>query len=144
MPYMKFLSVGSDVCRRLPSDSTSRWTPLPWAIAFPLLGWLRDLHPLDNAHDERTTAQGQPIPPPPNNYLAESILVTLFCCMPFGVMGINKAARVGSLYSKGRYQEAQNASRSAKKWSKWGFLIPLSMCLLVFTFFIMMLIVDSF
>ena len=39
---------------RLPSDSTSRWTPLPWAIAFPLLGWLRDLHPLDNAHAERT------------------------------------------------------------------------------------------
>lgn len=90
------------------------------------------------------TAQGQPIPPPPNNYLAESILVTLFCCMPFGVMGIIKAARVGSLYSQGRYQEAQNASRSAWKWCKWGFLIPLSMCLLVFTFFIMMLIVDSF
>ena len=29
------------------------------------------------------TAQGQPIPPPPNNYLAESILVTLFCCILF-------------------------------------------------------------
>ncbi len=55
MPCMKFLFVGSDVCRRLPSDSTSRWTPLPWAIAFPLLGWLGDLHPLDNAHAERTT-----------------------------------------------------------------------------------------
>ena len=54
MPCMKFLSVGPDVCRRLPSDSTSRWTPLPLAIAFPLLGRLRDLHPLDNAHAERT------------------------------------------------------------------------------------------
>ena len=58
MPYMKFLFVGPDVCRRLPSDSTSRWTPLPWAIAFPLLGWLRDLHPLDNAHAERTQKKG--------------------------------------------------------------------------------------
>ena len=57
MPYMKFLSVGTDVCRRLPSGSTSRWTPLPWAIAFPLLGWLRDLHPLNNAHAERTNSK---------------------------------------------------------------------------------------
>ena len=54
---MKFLFVEPDVCRQLPSDSTSRWTPLPWAIAFPLLGWLRDLHPLDNAHAERTNNQ---------------------------------------------------------------------------------------
>ena len=28
-PYMQFLFVGSGFCRRLPSDSTSRWTPLP-------------------------------------------------------------------------------------------------------------------
>ena len=58
---MKFLFVGPDVCRRLPSDSTSRGTPLPWAIAFPLLGWLRDLHPLDNAHAERTKVRRPPL-----------------------------------------------------------------------------------
>ena len=55
MPYMKFLSVRSDICRRLPSDSTSRWTPLPLTMQFPLLGLARDFHPLDNAHAERTT-----------------------------------------------------------------------------------------
>ena len=54
MPYMKFLFVRSDVCRQLPSDSTSRWTPLLLAIQFPLLGLARDFHPLDNAHAERT------------------------------------------------------------------------------------------
>ena len=27
-PCMQFLFVGSNVCRQLPSDSTSRWTPL--------------------------------------------------------------------------------------------------------------------
>ena len=31
MPYMRFLFVGPRVCLRLPSDSTSRWTPLPSA-----------------------------------------------------------------------------------------------------------------
>src|SRR5699024_6210804 len=30
-PYMNFLFVRPGVCRRLPSDSTSRWTPLPLA-----------------------------------------------------------------------------------------------------------------
>ena len=30
-PRMHFLFVRSEVCRRLPSDSTSRWTPLPLA-----------------------------------------------------------------------------------------------------------------
>ena len=54
MPCMKFLFVRPDVCRRLPSDSNSRWTPLPWAMRFPLLGLARDLHPLANAHAERT------------------------------------------------------------------------------------------
>ena len=27
-------------------------------LVFPLLGWLRDLHPLDNAHAERTNKDG--------------------------------------------------------------------------------------
>ena len=51
---MKFLSVRSDICRRLPSDSNSRWTPLPLTMQFPLLGLARDFHPSDNAHAERT------------------------------------------------------------------------------------------
>ena len=61
MPYMKFLSVRPDVCRRLPSDSTSRWTPLPLAMRFPLLGLARDLHPLANAHAERTKHNLHPV-----------------------------------------------------------------------------------
>jgi len=28
MPYMRFLFVGAGFCLQLPSDSTSRWTPL--------------------------------------------------------------------------------------------------------------------
>ena len=47
MPCMKFLCVRSDVCRQLLSDSTSRGTPLLLAIRFPLLGLVRDLHPLE-------------------------------------------------------------------------------------------------
>ena len=39
---------------RLPSDSTSRRTPLPLAISFPLSGHFTDLHRLDYAHAGRT------------------------------------------------------------------------------------------
>ena len=56
---MKFLSVRPDVCRQLPSDSNSRWTPLLWAVWFPLLGLIRDLHPLANTHTERTMMNGK-------------------------------------------------------------------------------------
>ena len=43
------------------STTTSRWTPLPWAMRFPLLGLARDLHPLVNAHAERTPKKRDPI-----------------------------------------------------------------------------------
>ena len=41
---------------RLPSDSTSRWTPLPLAVSFPLSGHSTDFHRLDYAHAGRTTS----------------------------------------------------------------------------------------
>jgi len=33
-PYMRFVFLGSAFCLRLPSDPTSRWTPLPLASSF--------------------------------------------------------------------------------------------------------------
>ena len=34
-PFMRFLFVGPEVCLQLPSDSTSRWTPLLFSYTFP-------------------------------------------------------------------------------------------------------------
>ena len=61
----------------------------------------------------------------PKTWLVESILVTLFCCLPLGIVGIIKAANVSSLYHAGRYQEAEQSSREAAKWTKWGFWLSL-------------------
>ncbi len=33
-PFMRFVSLGSELCLGLPSDPTSRWTPLPLASSF--------------------------------------------------------------------------------------------------------------
>ena len=46
---------------RLPSDSTSRWTPLSLAISFPPSGHFTDLHRLDYAHAGRTRKAGSKI-----------------------------------------------------------------------------------
>ena len=59
---------------------------------------------------------------PPKNYLVESILVTLFCCMPLGVVGIVFAAQVNSKFDSGDIEGANKASADAKKWMKWGLI----------------------
>lgn len=58
------------------------------------------------------------IPPlKPNNWLWQSILATLFCCIFFGVIGIVYAARVDSLYYRGLYAEAEHSAKKAKMWT---------------------------
>jgi len=56
----------------------------------------------------------------PKNYLIESILVTLFCCLPFGIVGIFYASQVNSKFVIGDYDGAQAASENAKKWMIWS------------------------
>ena len=63
--------------------------------------------------------------PPPKNWLVESILVTIFCCLPFGIVGIVNAAQVNSRLTSGHYNGAVNASKEAAKWTKLGFWIGL-------------------
>ncbi|OHX63996.1 CD225/dispanin family protein [Flammeovirga pacifica] len=59
---------------------------------------------------------------PPKSYLVESILVTLFCCLPFGIAGIVNASKVESRFYAGDKEGAQRASDEAKKWMKWGII----------------------
>jgi hypothetical protein len=67
---------------------------------------------------------GYPPQPPtgqaPQNYLVWSILVTLFCCLPFGIVAIIKSTQVSGLWQSGQYAEAQAAADSAKKWVIWS------------------------
>lgn len=79
---------------------------------------------------------GQSCPPPqpsvqpggfcPKTWLVESILVTIFCCLPFGVVGIVKASNVESLWRRGDIYGAETASQSAGFWTKLGFWIGLA------------------
>jgi len=67
---------------------------------------------------------GEPVPRVPN-YLAQSILVTLFCCVPFGIVSIVYAAQVNSKLMAGDYAGAVDTSKKARTWCWVSFGIGL-------------------
>ena len=69
---------------------------------------------------------------PPRTWLVESILVTVFCCLPFGIAGIVNAARVESRFNAGDIQGARRASSEARKWTIVSFAIGISGVLFYF------------
>jgi hypothetical protein len=84
--------------------------------------------------------QQQTIIPPvrPKNWLVEAILVTIFCCLPFGIAGIVFAAQVNSKYDSGDYDGAVIASKEAAKWTRIGFFSSLVLILLYLVFIFML------
>jgi hypothetical protein len=48
------------------------------------------------------------------------ILVTVLCCLPFGIVSIIQASKVSGLWAQGQYAAAQKASDDAKKWAIYG------------------------
>lgn len=59
-------------------------------------------------------------PPPvkkPDNWLVWSILSTLFCCLPFGVVAIVYSAQVDSQWYRGEHERAINSARKAKNFT---------------------------
>lgn len=50
------------------------------------------------------------------NWLTPAVLVTVFCCLPFGIPAIIFAVRANTLAELGYTEEAKKAAESAKKW----------------------------
>jgi hypothetical protein len=75
-------------------------------------------------------------PPPPNqysnsitvpvmdipNYMVQSVLVTLFCCLPLGIVSIIKANKISRLLQAGDRVGAEQESKSNKTllWVSFG------------------------
>ena len=72
------------------------------------------------------------------NWLVEAILVTLLCCLPFGVVGIIFAAQVNTKQQAGDMEGAEKSRREAAKWNKLGFWIGLGVILLYVLFVFVM------
>jgi hypothetical protein len=72
----------------------------------------------------------------PKNFLIESILVTIFCCLPFGIVGIVFAAQVNAKFDAGDYEGAIKTSKEAKKWMNLGLIsgLVIGLFYLIFIF----------
>ena len=58
-------------------------------------------------------------------YLAQAILVTLLCCLPFGIVAIVYAAQVNGLLAGRQYEMALEKSNSARTWCWAAFVCGL-------------------
>ena len=58
---------------------------------------------------------GQPLPAV-SNHLVWSILVTIFCCLPFGIVAIVYSSKVNGKLEMGDYEGALSASNKARTW----------------------------
>lgn len=65
-------------------------------------------------------------------YLAQAILVTLLCCLPFGIPAIVYAAQVNSRFAAGDYAGAVEKSKKAKTWCWVSFWVGLGIIIMWF------------
>lgn len=78
--------------------------------------------------------------PKPDTYLVWSILTTLFCCLPFGIVSIVHAAKVDGLWSSGDLAGARKASADAKRWAQ----IAVAASVVVFVGYIVLIAAVTF
>ena len=80
--------------------------------------------------------------PPANvpNYLAQSIIVTLFCCWPFGIPAIVFSAQVNSKLASGDVEGAIDASNKAKMWA-W---VSFGVGMLAILFYVVVMLAAGF
>ncbi|HKG08505.1 MAG TPA: CD225/dispanin family protein [Pedobacter sp.] len=93
---------------------------------------MEDQNPQDKSFGQPPVGGG--LTPQPKNWLVESILVTIFCCLPFGIAGIVNAANVNSKYAAGDYAGAQASSAAAGKYTKIGFFVGIAGAVLYVVF----------
>ncbi len=77
--------------------------------------------------DQQVAAYGGAAIP---NYLWQSIVVTVFCCMPFGIPAIVYAAKVDGLVARGNLVGARAASDSARTWCWVSFGLGLAVSII--------------
>ncbi len=82
---------------------------------------------------------GQPVGSVPN-YLVQAILLTLFCCLPFGIVAIVYAAQVNGKLAIGDIYGATEASNKAKMWCWWAFGLGLGFMILYMGFIVLSIV----
>lgn len=118
--FNELLNHGITVNTLVWHEGMTEWAP---AGSVPELAQLLGAAPVPpqqpNFPPQQPYAQHTPVPP---THLVGAILVTLFCCLPFGIVAIIKAANTSSAISQGNYEQAAQSSAEASKWIKWSII----------------------
>ena len=77
---------------------------------------------------------GARLPTQVPNYLVQAILVTIFCCLPFGIVSIVFAAQVNKKLAAGDFAGAIATSNKAKTWAWVSFGVGLAWVLILIPF----------
>lgn len=77
-----------------------------------------------------TVLKGQQLVLPPKNWLVESVLVTIFCCLPLGIVGIILSLLVDTMWREGHRDAAVRISKEAGRWVRYGFIFGIIAILL--------------
>ena len=67
-------------------------------------------------------------------YLVLSIIYTVCCCLPFGIVGIVFSVKINSALNAGNYEEAAQNAKMAKIWTIVSFVVGLVVGILYFMF----------
>lgn len=114
-----------EVYNKKISRSTMVWKTgmSDWAMAKDMPEFTELLSHMPPEPPEFNSGRGQDSNhvPMPKTWLVEAILVTIFCCLPFGIAGIVYSLQISSFYNHGNFAAAEEASRNAGKWTKIGF-----------------------
>lgn len=70
-------------------------------------------------------------PQMPETYLLQSILVTIFCCLPLGVVAIMKSLKISECYNRGQYAEAKKQSEETVMYFWLSAIIGVSIIALI-------------
>ncbi|XP_011668734.2 transmembrane protein 233-like [Strongylocentrotus purpuratus] len=75
----------------------------------------------------------------PTDHLFFALFVTIFCCLPIGIVALIKSIQVKDKYKEGDYEGSLEASKSTKNWSIAGVIIGIIMlviCIIMLVYFI--------
>ncbi len=129
---------------QVQGQGETEWRPLS---AFPEFTASTEAPPVSSTSpapvpQAATTVHPATIQPRPKipSYLVQSILCTLFCCLPFGIPAIVFASRVNNKIATGDIDGAQEDSKKAKMWC-W---ISFGLGLVIFVFYAVMMAIGLF
>lgn len=129
------------------------WDGIAWSTFSEPLGGGSSVSPAAGASVAPTATPGGAGGPPPGAFPAastpgssagapnidpwlwQSILATIFCCQPLGIVGIAFAAQSQTAMSLGSHDLARQKARTARTWTLWAAGVALAGLLLWGLFF---------